>query len=150
MTKVKDILYNISNIKQVEFLMHELDAEDFNPENLVVSYATKFSTDKLNDEIFSIGLRIKYFYTLDEKDIEILKYTTEISFIVEDLKKYIKPTDADDDLFDFDNNLLIKLLGMTFSTVRGMLSVKIENSYLKKYFFPLVDVEKYLELLEVK
>ncbi len=149
MTKQSKILLKILELKQDKFFLNEFSNDDFDDTKLSISYATKF-IPKIEEDTFIVSVRIIYEYIEDGSVEKLLEFIVHASFLVNNIGKFIKQSGDDELVYDIDDDLLVNLVSLSFSAVRGMLAVKTENTYLKKYILPLVKVKEFLKLTQPK
>ncbi len=117
--------FKIIDIKTNSFLMEEIENPDsLNIENIEFLIRPSFGFDK-EKELVLVKLSIAYIYEASE----ILKADFDIVFKCEKL----------DTLEQKNANFLSSLLGISFSTIRGLLISKTASCKLSNVYLPIIN-----------
>lgn len=114
----------------------------FDPRNLKIDFGINIKLN-LEEEIFILTVMVKYNYDIKGVSNNVLELTSENQFKVLDLKNLIIIKSNGD--FEDKANLLPTLLGLSISTIRGMLVVKTAGTILANPPLPIVNPTEILK-----
>lgn len=136
----------ISSIKEEEFKFSDNDLDSINIKLLSLGYRLGFKVD-VKKSFFTVKFTVVYNYDVsdNEKEIQLLKFTTLTNFKVKGLKKIVNFDEEDDDKFQIPDPLMITFVGAAISSTRGMLAYKLSGTLLSDYYLPLIDIQELLK-----
>jgi len=125
--------YRIVELKTNSFSVQNLSDEDiseFNPEEVEFSFKPAFGFNE-EDKAVKVNINVIYIY----RDIEILKINVDIVYeFVKELEIEIK-----------DKNILAQLLGIAFSTIRGIILNRTIGNFMNDIYLPIINPTEIVE-----
>ncbi|HKK59725.1 MAG TPA: hypothetical protein VJ937_09615 [Salinivirga sp.] len=125
--------YRIVELKTNSFSVQNLSDEDiseFNPEEVEFSFKPAFGFNE-EDKAVKVNINVMYIY----RDIEILKINVDIVYeFVKELEIEIK-----------DKNILAQLLGIAFSTIRGIILNRTIGNFMNDIYLPIINPTEIVE-----
>jgi hypothetical protein len=127
-------------IKDVKEINKQID-KDLRLENFEIAIETggqdSFFWDK---NIVQNNLTIKFSYDHEEKLILLAESKTSFDFIFENLQSYKVGKSSN----NLPTNLLVAFRSISYSTTRGILYSKFSDTYLNRFFLPLIDPKQFM------
>lgn len=133
----------ISSIKEEEFKFSDRDLDSIDGKSLSLRFHLAFKID-VKRNFFTVKFTVIYNYDINEKESELLRFTTLTKYKVKGLKKIVKFDEEDDSKFQMPDPLMITFVGAAISSTRGMLAYKLSGTILSDYYLPLIDVQELL------
>ncbi|MDN3654047.1 hypothetical protein QWZ08_00330 [Ferruginibacter paludis] len=103
----------------------------------------------INEEESLIGLKLTVdIEALDAKDEPIgisASYTHNFTFNVENLEDFLEKDNNEDDTPAIDPLMVATLVGIAYSTVRGIIYTRTQSTSLNGVVLPVIDPKKLLE-----
>lgn len=119
--------YRIVELKTNSFSVQNLsdeEASQFNPKEVEFSFKPAFGFNE-EDKAVKVNINVVYIY----RDFEILKINVDIVFeFVKELEIEIK-----------DKNILAQLLGIAFSTIRGIILNRTIENFMNDIYLPIIN-----------
>lgn len=135
----------INSIKEEEFKFSDNDLDSIDSKLLSIGFHLGFKVD-VKKSFFTVKFTVVYNYDNDnDKEIQLLKFTTLTKFKVKGLKKIVNFNEEDDDKFQIPDPIMMTFVGAAISTTRGMLAYKLSGTLLSDYYLPLIDVQELLK-----
>jgi len=137
--KIKELSYNYKTLETK-------DIESFNKENLYIGF--KLAFEKATGNIFIVRITATYEYKKDDSiNIEVLSIECEFRFEIGDLSEVLILHDTD---FELPSSIMETMVGISVSTIRGMIAVKTAGTFLSDFPLPLIDATKILDRVKSK
>lgn len=130
--------YRISDIRELELsipLLSEELIENFEEDNLDFGFNIDYVWN-LEQDLFSVVIEVNYVYDRESLNENMLKYTGEIEFKVEELNKFI---DTEKPKILLPQNFLGALTGITISTIRGMIAMRTFGKFQGDFYIPILN-----------
>jgi hypothetical protein len=125
--------YRIVELKTNSFSVQNLSdeaASEFNPEEVEFSFKPAFGFNE-EDKAVKVNINVVYIY----RDIEILKINVDIVYeFVKEIEIEIK-----------DKNILAQLLGIAFSTIRGIILNRTIGNFMNDIYLPIINPTEIVE-----
>ena len=125
--------YRIVELKTNSYSVQNLSDEEtseFNPEEVEFSFKPAFGFNE-EDKAVKVNINVVYIY----KNIEILKINVDIVYgFTKELDIEIK-----------DKNVLAQLLGIAFSTIRGIILNRTIGNFMNDIYLPIIDPTEIIE-----
>lgn len=155
------IFISINKIKEEIFINNISEKIKVKTKNLKFSITTDFQYFPQKEELL-LKLGINYLYKENEKEAykEIMKFVTSNSFklkgLNEELKKKFKGKEEEFKVFLESNNegdsvnlkvpphIFHQIVGISYSTMRGMLVYKLSGTPMENLYLPMVSPSKFL------
>lgn len=131
--KEVEIEYGIKSIKEVSYSIS--DSVSVTEKELELSIATKVEFVVKTNEIIITPL-IKYIDLKSKK--EILKIEVSNIFGVKNMKKFERKNKSEKATFDFPDDFINSLVGLSISHSRAFLSKNASMTKLEKFILPLI------------
>ena len=132
--------YNIAlhSIKEIEFFIKELSSSNiktFDENDLNVSFGYNFSI--LPEDFLEITIVVKYEHNNSVKTQmdKILEIKCMFIFDIENISSLVKV--AKDKSIEIPNDLMVNLLGISISSLRGIIHSRTQNYFIQDYPLPL-------------
>ena len=121
--------------------------EDFDYKKLNIEFGFKLELEE-KENILILGLLVKYFYDGNNEQNKVLELITENHFRIIDLPKIIEVKENNE--FLDKANILPTLIGLSISTLRGMLFIKTAGTVLANPPLPVINPTEILQSLITK
>jgi len=134
------ISYKLNNISIRRFSLIEpaLDiTSNFNLKNLNLGFNLAYACIK-EQNIFQIQLTVVNNYLFNNKNIKLIELVLVCDFKILNLTSIIQ---MNNEIFTLPDDLLTTLVGMTYSTARGIIFAKTQGSFLNKFILPVIDTK---------
>ncbi len=134
------ISYKLNNISIRRFSLIEpaLDiTSNFNSKNLNLGFNLAYAYIK-EQNIFQIQLTVVNNYLFNNKNIKLIELVLVCDFKILNLTSIIQ---MNNESFTLPDDLLTELVGMTYSTARGIIFAKTQGSFLNKFILPVIDTK---------
>ncbi len=138
------ISYKLSNISIRRFSLIEpaLDiTTNFNIKKLNLGFNLAYACIK-EKNIFQIQLNVVNNYLLNNKNIKLIELVLVCDFEILNLESIIQ---MNNEGFTLPDDLLTTLVGMTYSTARGIIFSKTQGSFLNQFILPVIDTKVLLK-----
>ncbi|PSR11778.1 MAG: hypothetical protein C7N36_14795 [Bacteroidetes bacterium] len=137
------------HLTSINIIKAHLETSDAFLENPVKAYGFQFGlAHKMAHNMTDNRSRCRLYFTLkahDESENPIgidLEYGIEFHFVVENLSDFILP--KENDSFQMDAAIAATLLGMAYSTARGIVYERTRGTFLDGVLLPVIDPVKAL------
>ncbi|NLO19137.1 MAG: hypothetical protein GX121_04560 [Ignavibacteria bacterium] len=132
------ISYKLNNISIRRFSLIEpaLDiTSDFNLKNLNLAFNLSYAILK-EQNIFQTQLTVVNNYMLNNRIIKLIELALVCDFEIKNLSSFIQMAN---EKFILPDDLLTTLVGITYSTARGIIFSKTQGSFLNQFILPVID-----------
>jgi hypothetical protein len=145
MTKVKEVQYKLSRVKEISFsctdLVNDLSKEVIE-KDIKIEIGFNFQIFKDTDE-FAICTLIQYLF----KDEEVLKYENQIVFNVKNIDQVVT---LENDKINVKDEFLLSLLSVVIGTTRGMMIKNTMGKKINEFPLPILNPKELLVNLKEK
>ncbi|MGK9367941.1 hypothetical protein ACSSWA_03475 [Melioribacter sp. Ez-97] len=136
------IALRLDKITLIEFyIKNDLSLNKIIKENINFDVKIGLGLEEKNN-IIHISTFIKILKTKKNDKDKLCELITQISYQVEELKKFINPDDKEIKLPDI---LVHTLISISLSTTRGILSEKTRGTILEDIYLPILDPKKFIK-----
>lgn len=136
----------IKKIIEDEFIIRNESISKINEKKLSIGFKVSFDYD-IEIENFTVKLLILYSYDLNEKSVDLVRFSTSITFKVIGLKSILK---VENKMINLPDDMIGIFTSTAISTSRGMLAYRLAGTILAEYYIPLVNLEELLSHLRVE
>jgi len=137
--KNSEIKLRLLKIQEIAFIMDLAKIAaipDFDFKNIAIEFG--FKTEIIPEkELFILNTLVKYSYLLNDKSEKIVELETTNHFEIEKLKELIDTKESD--VFKVNSGILPTLIGISVSSLRGIMVVKTDGTLLSEFPLPLVN-----------
>jgi len=123
--------FRIYSIKTNSFFEEEISEDEarvFDDEKLGFSFTPSFAYDE-ESKIIKLNFVIAYVY----QERQLLKIDTDIVFEFSDFKGVVEDENK------INKVILATLLGISFSTIRGIIINRTVGSFINKFYLPIIN-----------
>lgn len=148
-TEIKQIEMKLLKVKEVGFCLNTeaIDSiSDFDINKLQIEFGFK-ADPKLDVNIFTLSILVRYMYEIDAKLERIAELSTANVFEINDLSSFIK---CNDEGIQDVSGILPTLVGVAVGTLRGLLLAKTAGTILSDYPLPIVNPTELCEGMNSK
>ena len=142
--------FNIFKIKELSYNFNKFDTADiqeFDAEKLYIGYGLGFSPSETK-EVFVVNLKVIYEYKKNDlTKTEILSMESDFYFHIGELENLLIEHNLD---FELPKSIMESIVGISVSTMRGMIAVKTAGNFINDYPLPVIDVNTLINDLLVK
>lgn len=118
---------------KIDSIMETIDLKHYLTENELQIGISQNTKHNLKLKIFKIQLSVQ----IHCQEILIADYTYEFLFTVDNMHDFLKPTE--DDRTVFEGQLIGTLMGIAYSTMRGLLYSKFADTKLNGLILPIIN-----------
>jgi len=145
MTKVKEVQFKLSRVKEISFsctdLVNDLTNETI-AKNLKIEIGFNFQLLKDSNE-FAVRTLIQYLFKVDE----VLKYENQIVFKVKNIDQVVS---LEKDKMNIKDEFLLSLLSVVIGTTRGMMIKNTMGKKINDFPLPILNPKEVLDNLKEK
>ncbi len=145
MTKVKEVQYKLSRVKEISFsctdLVNDLSKAVIE-KDIKIEIGFNFQILNNTDE-FAICTIIQYLF----KDEEVLKYENQIFFNVKNIDQVVT---LENDKINVKDEFLLSLLSIVIGTTRGMMIKNTMGKKINEFPLPILNPKELLVNLKEK
>ena len=141
--------YSIGEIKVHKFNLREISAnewKEFDAGQLKLTIGFNFNSDVENN-IFVVHLMALYTYPFQNDDEEIFDSEISVGFEFDNLSDVVEI--QKDGGYNIEDNLVSNFLSVTIGTARGVIFTRTQNSFINKFYLPILDIDKILNDLNL-
>lgn len=143
---------HVLNIKTLKGSIESTN--DADPESIAGYRFNHLLGTGINEEDKLVGLELKVDITaLNSSDEPIginASYTHSFTFYVENLEDFLEPNEEQGKTSNIDALMVAVLVGIAYSTVRGIVFTRTQGTSLNSVILPVIDPKKMLENNELE
>ncbi len=135
-TDVISYTFNGMSIRRFNLIEPGIDiTTGFDTQNLKVGTNIDFAFN-MEQNGFQVIFSLGYQYDLKGSLISLLELVVLSDFVIKDMKNVVE---IRNEAVHIPDELLINLVRITYSSIRGIVFAKTQGSYLNKFILPLID-----------
>lgn len=134
--------FRIKEIQEIDFKVISLKQdlhENFNNENLDFNFKFGLNENEETNE-FGIFIEVSYLYgETEDSRHEYVNIKVEVRYEIRNIGQYMN---QENEQIELPEDLLASLLGIAFSTVRGVVSTRTKGTYWQDFYLPIINPTK--------